>query len=327
MTHASPSPSLRGDAAQVVRGFLMGGADIIPGVSGGTVALILGIYERLVTAISHFDTTFVGHLRHGRIASAARHVDLRFVVTLLIGIGIGVVGLASTMHWLLEHELQRTMAAFFGMILASSLLVGRMVAAWGVVQVLGLVAGATFAFWIVGLPFLEDSPDTALWVAFAGAVAICAMILPGISGAFILLILGEYHHVTGILKGLPRGEIDGTGIRTLAAFAAGALVGILSFSKLLRFLLAHFHATTLAVLAGFMLGSLRKIWPFQVDTTPDVEKFKLKVFENRAPDLGATETWITIGIAIAGLAFVLLLERIATPPAAPTPPPAPKERS
>ncbi|MBK8975327.1 MAG: DUF368 domain-containing protein [Planctomycetes bacterium] len=302
----------RRDVLQVVRGFLMGGADIVPGVSGGTVALILGIYERLVLSISRFDTTLVALLRRGRLRAAAEHVDLRFLAFLLLGIATGITSLAAAMHHLLLHHHERTLAAFFGMIVASTWLVARLIDRVSLTAVVGIGAGFAFAWWLVGLPFLADPPDHPAYLFACGAVAICAMILPGISGAFVLLILGKYFHVTGIVKGLPHGEITGRDLLDVAAFALGAITGILSFSRLLRFLLARFHAPTMAVLAGFMLGSLRRIWPFQTDLSPDVDKLQLKLYVNRNPDWTAGATWLTLLVAVLAAGFVLTLEIVST---------------
>ncbi len=303
---------VRQDLLQIARGFLMGGADAIPGVSGGTVALILGIYPRLVAAISRFDLRLLGLLTGGEIREAAVHVDFRFLFFLLVGIGAGLGGLMSTMHHLLEHEMQRTFAAFFGMIVASCWIVGRMVGRFDGARAAGAVGGAAFAYWLVGLPLLQNPPESALWIFLCGAVAICAMILPGISGAFILLILGAYHEITGIVRGLAAGDAGTEAITTLAAFAAGAVTGLLAFSKVLHALLARHRAMTMAVLTGFMVGSLRKIWPFKADLDPSITEFKLKQFENQMPDLGSGETWFTLGILIVAGAFVLGLERTST---------------
>ena len=199
------------DRRQVARGLLMGGADIIPGVSGGTVALILGIYRRLVHAISHFDAQLVGYLGQRRWSDAARHVDLRFLFTLGCGILVGIASLASLMHHLLEHYQSPTLAAFFGLILASSWIVAHSIAPSSRADIwLWLAAGlgaALLAFWLVGLPILRPRPGL-LYTFFCGTIAICAMILPGISGAAMLLLLGRYEHITGIIKHIfSRGNI------------------------------------------------------------------------------------------------------------------------
>ena len=296
----------------VGRGFLMGGADIIPGVSGGTVALILGIYERLVNAISHFDLTFLTNLRKGELIAALRHIDVLFLITLLLGIGIGAFGLGGLMHYLLEEQLQYTFGAFFGLILASSWHVAHIIDRWNAKLVACMVVGAAGAFFLVALPVFENPPDSNWYILACGCVAICAMILPGISGAFILLILGAYFDLTGAMEEVKNGSANGDTWLTLGAFGLGATIGILSFSKFLKWLLARFESATMAVLCGFMLGSLRKIWPFKFDLTPEVTKFKLKEFRNEWPDAFTGDVWATIGLAVAAFAFVLLLERFGT---------------
>lgn len=301
----------RSDALQFLRGLLMGCADIVPGVSGGTVALILGIYERLVGAISRFDVQALRLVARGEFRRAAVHVDLRFLVFLLAGIATALLALGSTMHFLLEHHRERTLSSFFGMILASTWLVTAQIGKWSPKLVVMLLAGGVFAYWLVGLPVFENPPRGMPWLFFCGAIAICAMILPGISGAFILLILGEYYEVTGVLKKFAHLEFAAHDIGIVVAFVAGALVGILSFSRVLKWLLRDHHAPTMAVLAGFMLGSLRKIWPFQVDATPQIENFEHKSFDNLWPDLGSSGTWITVLCAVVAGFAVLALEKWA----------------
>ena len=292
----------------------MGGADVIPGVSGGTVALILGIYQRLVTAISHFDVVLLGHLRKREWGKAAEHVDLAFLGALLGGIALGIGSLAGLMHYLLEHQRQQTFAVFFGLIVASSALVGQMVSSWNWDTALLVVAGTAFAYLLVGLPFLQTPPDNAAYLFACGAVSICAMILPGISGAFILLILGKYYDVIGSLKSVLHLDITGQALETVGVFLLGAAVGLLSFSKVLNWLLDHHKSYTMAVLCGFMIGSLRKIWPFAKDLTPDVAKFKLKQFENVAPDFGDGSVWLSILLAVLAVVFVFVLDRLSNGP-------------
>jgi putative membrane protein len=298
------------DLIHVGQGILMGGADIIPGVSGGTVALILGIYERLVTAISHFDLTFLKHLRRREWAAAAKHVDLLFLVLLGSGIATGIVLLASLMHWLLENQLQHTFASFFGMILASTYIVWRMIKRKGIDVVLLILTGAAVAYWLVGLPFLEDPPIGRLYVFACGIIAICAMILPGISGSFILLLLGTYSVVTGLLRDLLKGRLtDDTWL--LLFFAAGAGIGLLGFSKFLKWLLARYEAATMAVLCGFRLYSLRKIWPYKRVLNPEATKFEDRFFENIWPDFGDINDGLSLVILVTAGGLVLLLELVS----------------
>ena len=177
----------------------MGGADIIPGVSGGTMALILNIYQRLVTAISRFDLTLLSLLKEKKWKRAAAHVDFRFLLFLGFGVVLGIGSLASVMHYLLLEQREPTSAAFFGLIAASSVLVARMIPRWRVSEGLLAAIGAVIAYVVVGLPLLTNPPDSYLYLFGAGVIAICAMILPGISGAFILVILGKYDDITGMI--------------------------------------------------------------------------------------------------------------------------------
>lgn len=305
-------PEKLSDAGIAARGLLMGGADIIPGVSGGTMALILGIYDRLVTAISHVDPEFVGHLRQRRWKAAAEYIDLRFLIALSCGILLGIALLGTLMNYLLLHQRQFTFAAFFGLIAASSVLVARMVDRWSVAAGCLLIAGAAFAFWLVRQPALNNPPDGLWYVFVCGLIGICAMILPGISGAFILLILGKYSDITEIIKETLKLHITGENVATVAVFAAGCAVGLISFAKILRWLLRRHEAQTMALLCGFMIGSLYKLWPFQTDLSPGVEKFKHKSFEHIALSDVALDArfLVTVGIGIAAAVFVLALDRV-----------------
>jgi putative membrane protein len=306
-----PEDSVVEDMKQMGRGLCMGAADIVPGVSGGTVALILGIYERLVTAISRVDLELISEVRGGRFADAGRHLDIRFLLALGLGIGAGVVGLAGPMHYLLEHEMATTFGAFFGLILASTLIVARLIEDWKPMTILAAMAGAVFAYWLTGQVPVVAQPS-ALYIFFCGMVAICAMILPGISGSFILLIFGMYFHVTGVLKGFAHGEITAEGLMTVAAFGAGAVIGIISFSKILRVLLERAQSLTMAVLCGFMFGSLRRIWPFKVEDTATLAKeFKEKVFFNVWPWESGGPVLLPIVFLVLGFALVQLLDRFS----------------
>ncbi|MAT16238.1 MAG: DUF368 domain-containing protein [Planctomyces sp.] len=299
---------MKNDLLMVARGFLMGGADIIPGVSGGTIALIVGIYERLVKAISHFDLQLIGHVKRRQFRAAADHVDLRFLVTLFIGIATGIASLASLMHYLLEHQQQHTMAVFFGLILGSSVIVAGLIPEKKPIHFVSLIVGIIVAYVIVGLPVFSSPPEASWYFFVCGVIAISAMILPGISGSFILLILGTYHTVIGYLKAMLGGNIALSELEALGCFALGCGVGLLGFSKVLRWLLEHFEMIVLATLCGFMLGSLRKIWPFQLDTTPGEPEFKLKIFENTVPDFAAGSTWLSVLLMVIAFAAVILLD-------------------
>jgi len=292
-------------------GFLMGAADIIPGVSGGTVALILGVYERLVTAISRCNSTFVKLLVTKQWKAAADHIDARFVCALGAGIALGIGGLASLMNHLLSNHMSLMFAVFSGMILASSLLVARRIPKWKMQHAGVFLLGVLFALRLVTLPALQKPPETEWYLFLCGMVGITAMILPGISGAFILLLLHRYHFITETLRNLLHGQVDGAAILSLTVFAAGCLTGLLSFSRVLKWLLQHCHDATMAVLCGFMVGSLYRLWPFQSEVG-FAEKFKYKEFEHYVPDSLGNSEWAAILLCALGAGMVLTLDVVAT---------------
>lgn len=296
------------DMLNAARGLLMGAADIIPGVSGGTVALLLGIYPRLLTAISHVDGQLFTHLSHGHWRAAAKHLDLRFLLALAAGIVTGGVTLAGMLHFLLRDYRPQTLAAFFGLILASSVIVLRMIKPNSRQQtatcwILGTTA-AGLAVWLVMSTYLQPR-EGLLYVFLCGAIAICAMILPGVSGAYILVLLGKYEDITGIVHRLKSFDVTGSDLLTLVVFAAGCLVGLLSFSKVLKALLTRYYNPTMAVLGGFMVGSLVKVWPFQVPIDGETEITKTTITKLFWPE--AFDTHVAVCLAIAVMAFVVVI--------------------
>jgi len=300
------------DVVNMLRGLCMGAADIIPGVSGGTVALILGHYERLIAAIANINSSFLKQILSGKFSQALQQIDFRFLLGLGIGIGSGVVGLATLMHYLLTHHQAYVYALFAGMILASGHLVAGRIKKWTPGRILLLTIGGVVAWQICLLTPMHGHLN--LLTAFlAATVAICAMILPGISGAFVLLLLGLYHPITELLRGLPKGEITLQGLAILAIFCAGCLVGLLSFSRLLRWLLAHRHDSTMAFLVGLMLGSLYKIWPFQSVTAESAKlPFKEQQFEWVYPGESSTSVVLVLVLAALGAAMTLFMEYVGT---------------
>ena len=305
-------PSIeKSDIKTALCGLMMGAADIVPGVSGGTVALVLGIYNRLVSAISRFDRQTLGMLTAKRWTAAAEHVDLRFVIALGCGIATGIGGLSFLMKKLLDDHLQPTYAVFFGLILGSGVLVARGVARWNGANVVALIVGVAAAWIVVGLDALQSPPETLWYLFFCGTVGICAMILPGLSGAFILLILGRYSHVTDLIRSILKGDWSVQAFLEVSVFCCGCLFGLLAFSRTLRWLLAHHSTVTMATLCGLMLGSLRKLWPFKNELTPPGTEFKLKQFENISPDFSSSATLMAIGLVVVAAVAVLSLEAIA----------------
>ena len=237
-----------------LRGMLMGAADIVPGVSGGTIAFITGIYDTLLGSIRAFDLQFLAFLGRLDIRGAWQHVNGGFLLALLLGIATSIFSLARLISWVLEHHPVPLWAFFFGLILASAVGFLRQIEGWTPAPVLCLLAGAGAAGWIAFAP--TASLDAGLVGVFlSGFLAICAMILPGISGSFILVLLGMYGTVLAAVKSLD--------LLFLLVFILGAGAGLLCFSRLLHWLLHRFHQATMALLTGFLFGSLVIVWPWK----------------------------------------------------------------
>ena len=244
-----------------VKGACMGAADVIPGVSGGTIAFIMGIYDKFVASLAAINAEAVKLFFTGKFKEFWRHINGGFLLSLVVGIGVSVISLATVMQTLLSDFPIQTWAFFFGLIVASSIFILRGISGWGLREILFLIGGVVLGVVICTLSPTQ-TPD-ALWFIFlSGAIAICAMILPGISGSFILLILGKYQYNLGAVSDLVAGQNVVGNLLIIGVFAIGAVVGILSFSKLLHWLLSRWHKQALIILAGFIIGSLVKIWPW-----------------------------------------------------------------
>lgn len=295
---------MRAWATLYAKGLAMGLADLVPGVSGGTIAFISGIYDELVATIAGLDRGLLRTLRARGLAGAWRAGNLGFLAVLLAGVLTSVVGFAGVLHWLLANRPAELWAFFFGLVAASVPLVARRVAdrragLWA----LG-AAGTVIAAAVTSLPPLVRS-DAPLLLAAAAAVAACAMILPGISGSFILLILGAYAPVIGALRAFDAVRI--------AAVALGVAAGLLAFSRLLRRLLARRRAATLSLLTGFLLGSLNALWPWKERVRELYTHSDGRVewlMANRWPEAGG-EIWPITGLALFGAAAVWALDRAA----------------
>ena len=244
-----------------VKGACMGAADVIPGVSGGTIAFIMGIYDKFVASLAAINAEAVKLFFTGKFKEFWRHINGGFLLSLVVGIGVSVISLATVMQTLLSDFPIQTWAFFFGLIVASSIFILRGISGWGLREILFLIGGVVLGVVICTLSPTQ-TPD-ALWFIFlSGAIAICAMILPGISGSFILLILGKYQYILGAVSDLVAGQNIAGNLLIIGVFAIGAVVGILSFSKFLHWLLSRWHKQALIILAGFIIGSLVKIWPW-----------------------------------------------------------------
>lgn len=232
----------------------MGAADAVPGVSGGTIAFISGIYEELITTISNVNLSLLKTLREKGFKAFWTQVNGNFIVALLTGIIISFVSFMRLAKYLIEHHPILIWSFFFGLIVVSIYFVGKQITKWNAITVIALIVGAITAFYITSLPTLAANSNP-YYLLFSGAIAICAMILPGISGSFILVILGAYKTLSDAFHNFD--------LKKIALFAVGAIIGLLSFSRILKWLFKNYHNTTLAILTGFILGSLNKVWPWK----------------------------------------------------------------
>lgn len=280
----------------------MGAADVVPGVSGGTIAFITGIYEELLNSISSINLHALKTIRTKGIKAAWKTINGNFLVVLVLGIGISVLSLAKLLTYLLDEHPIPLWAFFFGLIVASAPFVGKAVKKWNVGTVIALVAGTGIAYYLTILP-KTSSPDEYWFLFLSGMIAICAMILPGISGSFILLLLGAYEYILA--------AVNEKNLMVLGIVAIGAVVGLLSFSRLLSWLFKKYHDLTIAVLTGFLIGSLNKIWPwketveFRKDSHGDLVPF---IQENIAPN---EQVGMAILFGLLGFLLVVGLELVS----------------
>lgn len=293
------------------KGIAMGAADVVPGVSGGTIAFISGIYEELLSSISAINIVNLKLLKKEGVKAAWKAVNGNFMLALLSGIFISIISLAKLITWLLENKPILVWSFFFGLVLASILFVSKQITKWNVPAIILFIIGAIAAYYITILhPAISES-SSLLFYFFAGALAICAMILPGISGSFILVLLGAYKPILKALDALQYKDI-----KLLAVVALGAIVGILSFSKLLNWLFDHYKNNTLAVLTGFILGSLNKIWPWKVTLSTRVNSHGIEVpFNEQSVSPfsfeGDPQLMMAIILLIGGFLLIILLEKLA----------------
>ncbi|MBQ9398315.1 MAG: DUF368 domain-containing protein [Bacteroidales bacterium] len=272
-----------------LKGFFMGAANVVPGVSGGTIALITGIYKEIIEALnSLMEKETWQALFHGDFKRFWKQVHGTFLLWLAIGVVLSVFSLAKLMTYVLEHHPVQTWAFFFGLIVASAILMFKDIKGWGIKEILFTLGGVALGLLVCTLSPTQ-TPDNAFFIFLCGAIAVCTMILPGISGSFILVIMGKYDYIMQAVA-----DLNWT---VLIVFALGCVVGILAFAKFLHWLLGHFEKQTMLVLLGFILGSLVKVWPWaneSVKALPD-------------PHYGAAALWCVLGILL-----VLGVEGFAT---------------
>lgn len=286
----------------VAKGFCMGVADIIPGISGGTIAFLLGIYEDFIEALSSIDKVFFQKMLTFRIREAIDHVHWRFLLCLFSGIISAVVLLSKLLSWLLTNHPENIHGFFFGLIVATVPIIARVIRKWTVSEIVLLLVSWCITYYVVTLKPIH-TPDTLIFLFLSAAIAISAMILPGISGSFILLILGKYQVVLDAIN-----ERD---LIIIAVFGAGVVFGILSVVRIIRFLLHKYHDQTMASITGIILGSLYKIWPWNqtLETIESHGKTVVIKQMNYFPDAFSTEVILTFGLMILGFVLALLLNR------------------
>lgn len=285
----------------------MGAADVVPGVSGGTIAFISGIYEELLTSISAFNFSTLRLLKQKGFKAAWNAVNGSFLLALLLGIFVSIVSLAKVISWLLDNSPVLVWSFFFGLVLASILFVAKQITKWNIITIVLGFLGAILAYYITTLQPLVSENSSPVFLFLAGALAICAMILPGISGAFILVLLGAYKPVLD--------AIHTKDFKLIAILAVGAIIGLLSFSKILKWLFNHYKNLTLAVLTGFILGSLNKIWPWKQVLESTVIDGKVVILKEISVLPGAFEGNAqflpAIALALFGFLTIFILEKLA----------------
>lgn len=294
-----------------LKGIAMGSADVVPGVSGGTIAFITGIYDELLNSIKSIDGTALSLILQFKLKEFWSHINGSFLITLVAGIAISIISLAKLISFLLFNYPVLVWSFFFGLIVISAVLVARDIEKKDWKAIIAGIIGILIAYFLTTASPAE-TPEAWWFVFLSGAIAICAMILPGISGAFILLILGKYKYIIEAIE-----TVD---IPTLVIFALGCIIGLLSFARLISWFLRKYQSITVAVLAGFMVGSLNKVWPWKVVDTFRINSKgeQVPLFDhNVLPHQFLTETGQdpqlvqAIFMASLGILLVVAIEKIA----------------
>ena len=293
-----------------LKGFAMGAANVVPGVSGGTIAFITGIYERLINALKSFDVKAIRLMFSGQIKAFIAHVDFWF----LLSLGLGGVASVLTLAKLLEIGFTEypvyVAALFFGLILASIYSVGRLVGQWAAAQYIALGAGLLVAVSMAFLPAASESHNV-VYLMLCGVVAMCSMIIPGVSGSFVLLLMGNYQLIMiHSVNNLREGDMA-SALPVLIPVGIGAVLGLIVLSRLLSWLFKRYHDTAVAVITGFVAGSLVIIWPWKIPGEVVMKNGEEKVLSyiHQLPSLNA-EFYVALTIIIAGVALLLLVEKL-----------------
>jgi putative membrane protein len=292
------------------KGVGMGAANVIPGVSGGTIALITGIFEELIDSIKSFDLTAIRLLFKGKFKEFATHVNLGFLIMIFFGVAASIVSLAKLLEFLFNDYPVQVWAYFFGLILASVYFVGKTIDKWNLSVIITFVIGAAIA---IGISMLSPATknESFIYLMLCGVVAICSMILPGLSGSFVLILMGNYELV--VIDAINNMRID-----ILLPVLLGAVVGLIAFSHLLSWVYKKFKNQTISLLTGFILGSLAILWPwkntiYKTDAlgnilTKDDGEMVIQGYQRFIPETFSTEVIVAILLALAGIASIWLVE-------------------
>ena len=284
----------------VIKGMAMGGANVIPGVSGGTIALITGIFERLINAIKSFDIHAFKLLFSGKIKELIKYVDFWFLFSVFAGVGIAIISFARIFEYLFENYPIYIWSYFFGLVLASVYFVGKTVKSWNLSVIISFIVGTAFAITISVLNPASEN-DSFIYLVLCGVVAICSMILPGLSGSFVLILLGNYQLVM-------ISAVNNMQIEILLPVVIGAGVGLILFSHVLSWLLKKHHNQTLSILTGFILGSLGILWPWKETLTKTFgDKVKTVGYDWFLPTINS-EFFIALLIMVLGIATIWATE-------------------
>jgi len=292
-----------------LKGMAMGAADVVPGVSGGTIAFISGIYEELLGSISNINISLFKTLKEEGFKKAWSQLNGNFLASLFIGILVSLLSLAKGISWLLENQPILLWSFFFGLVLASIIYIAKQVTKWNIIAIVLTIFTTVLAYYITTLnPLVTEENTSPFFMFLSGAIAICAMILPGISGAFILVLLGAYKPVLA--------AVSNRDIKMIAIVGAGVIVGLLTFSKVLKWLFKNYKNYTLVALTGFVVGSLNKIWPWKEVLSYRTNSHGEKVPFNEASISpfsydGDPQLLLSIILALIGFSLILLLEKLA----------------
>jgi putative membrane protein len=290
------------------KGLAMGAADVVPGVSGGTIAFISGIYEELVASISNINFSLLKTLQKEGFKVAWKQLNGSFLAALFIGVLISILSLAKTIKYLLENEPILLWSFFFGLVMASIIFIGRQVEKWNYKLLLLAVFGASFGYTITIVSSTSITEINYLFLVFAGAIASCAMILPGISGSYILLLMGVYPIVMT--------AITNRDVKIISAIGVGVVLGLLFFSKLLKWLFSKYKNEMLVVLTGIMFGSLNKVWPWKITVTTYLNshgEIKPLLEQSISPFSfdGDPQLILSILLVLTGFFIIIAMERVA----------------